>query len=461
MDLAAILVIAMFVVLIALLFLGYPVAFCLGGVGIGFTLISSLCIQAGADLDLDFRDMLLLDNRVYRIMANEILVALPMFIFMGLMLEKSNIAEAMMLNIQKALGRLRGGLALTVTFIGVLLAASTGIIGASVVLLGLLSLPVMLRQGYEKPLATGVICSAGSLGILIPPSIMLVIMADQLAISVGDLFLGAVFPGLILAAFYTLYIVFYSHIKPSAAPLAEDREALSWKLLWEISKTVTPPLLLIVLVLGSIFKGYATPTEASGLGAMGATLLALFNRQLSFNVFQEVAQDSLKTTAFIATILVGATCFSLALQKLGSDEMVHDIFAGLQVSPYAIIAIILFVVFLMGFVLDWIEITMIMLPIFGPLVGGLELGVNGFDTVEDPAVVWFAVLVAVALQTSFLTPPVGFALFYLKGVCPPEVKLSHIYKGVIPFVLLQIITLLIVLFWPSLVTWLPSIAYSK
>lgn len=460
MDVNTTLVILMFVSFAVLLFSGYPIAFVLGGIGILFTAIAVLCDRLlGVDTGMDFQMLGLIVNRVYKLMDNGVLVALPMFIFMGLMLDRSGIAERLMLSMQELFGAVRGGLAVTVTAIGVMLAASTGIIGASVVLLGLLSIPAMLRQGYSRELAVGVVCGAGCLGILIPPSIMLVIMADQLSLSVGDLFMGAVFPGVILATLYVLYILIYGLLQPNAAPLAGDRRKLSIGVILDVLKTIIPPVFLIVLVLGSIFFGVATPTEASGVGALGATLLALINGKLNVGVLRQVTRDGLRTTAFIMAILLGATCFSLVLRGLGGDELIESSLSNLPLPPYAIVAVLLGIVFLLGFFLDWIEITMIILPLVAPVISGLDLDISGFGGIDKPAVVWFTILVAVTLQTSFLTPPVGFALFYVKGVCPDDIRINHIYRGVVPFIVLQLIGLAIIATWPGLVTWLPSVAY--
>lgn len=456
-----IMVAAMFATFIIFLFTGIPVAYVLGGVG---ALFAGVGYFADMYLDtmtgLDFLTLGLVVNRVFKIMDNWVLVALPMFIFMGLMLDESGIAERLMKSMQELFGKVRGGLAITVTCIGIILAASTGIIGASVVLLGLLSLQPMLQQGYNKQLAVGTVAASGCLGILIPPSIMLVIMADQLALSVGDLFMGAVFPGLLLGALYIIYILVYGLINPKATPLSDDRRELEWHVIWDVAKAILPAVFLIFAVLGSIFAGMATPTEASGVGALGATLLAAFYRNLNFKVFFEVSKATFNTTAYIFAIFLGATCFALVLRELGGDEIIESLLTGLPFGPYGIILVILGFVFLLGFILDWIEITLIMLPLLAPVVSALGLGVPGFGVIDNPDLVWFVMLVAMTLQTSFLTPPVGFALFYLKGVCPPEIKLMDIYKGVVPFIILQLIGLSIVALWPSIVTWLPSVAYN-
>jgi tripartite ATP-independent transporter DctM subunit len=460
MDLNGILVLGMMITFIGLLFTGYPIAFILGGVAMLFTLVGYCSdLWLGTITGLDYLTVGLVVNRLYKVLYNWILIALPMFIFMGLMLDRSGIAEKMMIAMQDLFGKVRGGLAISVTIIGVLLAAATGIIGASVVLLGLLSLPAMLNQGYSKPLAVGTVCASGTLGILIPPSIMLVMMADQLSLSVGDLFMGALLPGIMLGLLYMVYIVIVGVLFPGAAPLAKNRQELKPKMIWDVFKTILPPGALIFAVLGSIFAGIATPTEASGIGALGAIILAFANKKLNFTTFKEVLYNTFNTTGYIFGILVGATCFALVLRELGGDEFIAGFFTGLPFGPYGIITVILGMVFFLGFFLDWIEITLIILPILTPVVAKLGLEINGFGSVDNPALIWFAILVAISLQTSFLTPPVGFANFYLKGVSPPEIKLVDIYKGVVPFIIIQLIGLFIVMAWPSLVTWLPSIAY--
>jgi len=460
MELNEILVIAMFLSFIALLFTGIPVAWVLGGIGVIFAGIGYISDEYFDTITgLDYTTLGLVVNRLYKIMDNWILVALPMFIFMGIMLDKSGVAERLMQSMQELFGRVRGGLAITVTAIGIILAASTGIIGASVVLLAVMSLPSMTRQGYSMPLALGTIASAGTLGILIPPSIMLVIMADQLGLSVGDLFMGAVFPGLMLGAMYIIYILAVGFFKPEAAPIPDDAKPITMDVFMNVMKAVTPTLLLIFIVLGSIFAGVATPTEASGVGAFGATLLALYNRKFNFKVLKEVISGTMNTTAYIFAIFIGATCFALVLRELGGDELIESFLTGLPFGPYGIILFILGVIFLLGFFLDWIEITLIILPLLAPVISALGLDIDGYGVVDNPELVWFVMLVAMALQTSFLTPPVGFALFYLKGVCPPDVRLTDIYRGVVPFILLQLAALMILMFWPQLVVWLPAIAY--
>ena len=462
MEFNEILIIGMFLSFVAFLFSGIPVAYVLGGIGVIFAGLGYLSdIYMDTATGLDFLTLGLVVNRIYKIMDNWVLVALPMFIFMGLILDESGVAERLMKSMQELFGKVRGGLAITVTVIGIVLAASTGIIGASVVLLGLLSLKPMLDQKYNMPLALGTVASAGTLGILIPPSIMLVIMADQLGLSVGDLFMGAVLPGLLLGIFYILYILGVGLIKPSAAPLDPERRPMQWSLIFEVFKAILPVVALIVAVLGSIFAGITTPTEASGVGALGATLLAAANRNLNFKVLVDVLRTTFNTTAYIFMIFIGATCFALVLRELGGDELIQSVFDGLALGPMGTILFILGIVFLLGFLLDWIEITLIILPLLAPVISGLDLDVPGYGQVDNPELIWFVMLVAVTLQTSFLTPPVGFALFYLKGVCPPEVRLMDIYKGVVPFIILQLLGLAVVMAYPEMVTWLPAIAYSN
>ncbi len=456
------LVIAMFVTFIALLFTGFPVAWVLAGVGIGFAGVAYWTDSMDWTVTgLDYNTLGLLTGRIFGIMDNWVLVALPMFIFMGLMLDKSGVAERMMFSMQKLFGRVKGGLAITVTLIGIILAASTGIIGASVVLLGVMSIPVMLNQNYHKPLALGTVAASGCLGILIPPSIMLVIMGDQLGVSVGDLFMGAVFPGIILGVLYIVYILIYGWLKPENAPLAQDYKEIRLQDVMQVMLDILPPAILILAVLGSIFMGIATVTEASGIGALGATLLAAAYKRFSWTVLKEVVLNTMNTSAYIFAIFVGATVFALVLRECGGDELIESALHGLGLGPYVLIGVVLLMVFVLGFFLDWIEISLIMLPLLRPVIGGLDLQVDGYGVVDNPNLVWFALLVAVTLQTSFLTPPVGFALFYLKGVCPPDVKLTDIYRGVVPFIVLQLIGLGLVFAFPQLVTWLPSVAYGN
>jgi tripartite ATP-independent transporter DctM subunit len=451
MEINEILAILMFVSFIALLFVGFPVAWTLGGIAMVFAAISIFCdTYLDTFIGIDWAYVSLVVDDLWNTMQNWVLVALPMFIFMGLMLDRSGIAEQMLESFTQLFGRIRGGLAVTITIIGVLLAASTGIIGASVVLLTLLGLPIMLKNHYQKELAVGTICSAGTLGILIPPSIMLVIMADRLSMSVGDLFLGAVFPGLLLGVLYIAYILLVSMLRPSVAPLPADTPKLTPRVLLGVARAAVPPAVLILAVLGTIFFGVATPTEASGVGAFGATLLALWNRRLNFTVFKEVVQQTTTTTAFIFGIFVGASAFAIVLRGLGGDDLIEESLLALDLGRHGTVIAVMCLIFLLGFVLDWIQIILVVLPLVAPVVKAL-----GFD------LVWFTVLFAVCLQTSFLTPPVGFALFYLKGVAPPEVTVRHIYRGILPFICVQLIGLAVVYLWPAIVTWLPQQAYSQ
>ncbi len=464
------LVVLIFLSFIYLLFRGYPVAYALVGISLIFAVLGALVLDPLADFinnfipysetRLSYKRMSANAGRFFGgLIKNPVLVALPMFIYMGFMLDESGVAQRMMKSMQTLFGALRGGLALSVLIIGIILAASTGVIGASVVLLGVMGMPAMMQQGYSKPIAAGTVAASGTLGILIPPSIMLVIMSDQLAISLGDLFMGALFPGLLLGSLYIGFIILYGLIRPSAMPLQENRQKVTSKEILDVVTSVLPPFGLIICVLGSIFFGFATPTEASGIGALGAILLALFNRKLNLKVFQDVMRRSLKTSGFIFAIFAGANLFAYVLRLYGGDETIQNLIEGSFDNPYHIILFILFVIFLLGFLLDWIEITLVIMPLILPIIQGLSIAVEGYGVVSEPTIVWFAILVAVTLQTSFLTPPVGFALFYLRGVSPPGVTIGHIYRGIIPFVVLQLIGLIILFTNPKIVTWLPAIAY--
>lgn len=443
-----VLAIGMFMSFILLVFTGFPVAWILGGLSVIFSALS-LILEADFSIQtgLDWNYTSLSVERIWNVMENWVMVALPMFIMMGLLLDRSGIANDLMRNFSKLFGGIHGGLAISVALIGLLLAASTGIIGASVVLLALLGLPVMLKEGYDQSFASGTICAVGTLGILIPPSIMLVLMADRMAMSVGDLFLGAVFPGLVLTSLYIIYIILFGLLQSEKAPAA-TQEQFSRTDLYNLCRSILPPLFLIVAVLGSIFFGIATPTEAAGVGACGALLLTFINKKFESSMLKEVLQETTRTTAFIFAILLGATAFSLVLRGLGGDELIERSLLGLPFGSTGIIVCILLATFLLGFFLDWIELTLIVLPLVSPVVNAL-----GFDPI------WFTILFAVCLQTSFLTPPVGFAIFYLRGVAPPEVDIKGIYRGVMPFVLLQIIGVIIIFNFSSLVTWLPQQAY--
>ena len=386
-------------------------------------------------------------DRIWDVMENWVMVALPMFIFMGILLDRSGLAKDLLTGFSRLLGGVKGGLAITVTLIGVLLAASTGIIGASVVLLGLLGLPVMLENNYDKNLASGTVCAVGTLGILIPPSIMLVVMADRMAMSVGDLFLGALFPGALLGGLYIVYLLLVGIFKPEHVPAAKT-QPVDLTAVWALFKAIVPAAFLILAVLGSIFFGFATPTEAAGVGAAGAMLLAWSKGALSLPVIREVIDETSRTTAFIFGAIIGAVCFTLVLRGLGGDELIERTLMGLPFGPTGIIISILIATFILGFFLDWIELTLILLPLVAPVVAALNF---------DP--IWFTVMFAVCLQTSFLTPPVGGALFYLKGIAPEGIDLPVIYRGVVPFIVIQLIALAILFQWEAIVTWLPGQAY--
>ncbi|MFB3077195.1 MAG: TRAP transporter large permease subunit, partial [Lysobacterales bacterium] len=415
---------------IALVFTGFPVAWILGGLSVLFTAFAIvLDIDFNLSIGMNWGYTSITVDRIWNVMENWVLVALPMFIFMGLLLDRSGIANQLMTSVARLFGGIRGGLAITVTLIGILLAATTGIIGASVVLLALMGLPAMLDQGYNKSLAAGTVCAVGTLGILIPPSIMLVLMADRMAMSVGDLFLGAVFPGVLLGGLYVVYLLGYGLVNPDGAPAAKH-DPVDWAAIKDLVVAIVPPAFLILAVLGSIFLGVATPTEAAGMGAAGALLLAWTKRRLNRDVMNQVLFETSRTTAFIFAVLIGATAFSLVLRGLGGDQLIERALLGLPFGATGIVISILFATFILGFFLDWIELTLIILPLVSPVVTGL-----GFDPV------WFTVLFAVCLQTSFLTPPVGFAIFYLKGVAPEGIDVLTIYRGVAPFIVLQLIGL--------------------
>jgi len=452
MDLVYLLPAFMFLALAALLFSGFPVAWVLGGVGIGFGFIG---------MHYDVFEFIYFFNVISRIWGtaaeNLILVAVPMFIFMGTMLERSGVANDLLHCLQVLLRRTPGGLALSVTIMGTIMAATTGIIGASVVMMTLLALPVMLERGYHVPLATGTIAASGTLGILIPPSIMLVIMADLLSISVGTLFLAAILPGLLLALLYLFYIYVRTRLNPSLAPPLPDTigPESQYELFIMVLRSFVPPILLIVFVLGSIFAGWATPTEAAGVGALGAILLAVMNRKLSYGVLKDVLTRSALTIGMIFGIFIGATCFSYVYRVLGGDDVVHNLIMNIGLGDWGLLFLMMGMVFLLGFFFDWIEITLIVLPLFAPIMKLMDFGVHIPYPVD--IVPWIAILLAVNLQTSFLTPPFGFALFYMKGVAPPHVKMQQIYRGIIPFVTLQLIGLGFVIGFPQLALWLPHV----
>jgi tripartite ATP-independent transporter DctM subunit len=441
----------MFAALIPLLFSGYPVAFVLGGVGLLFWW---LALSLGLVNDKSF---LLVITRIHGgVVDNMVLVAIPMFIFMGTMMEKSGVARDLLNTLQILLRRVPGGLAISVVTLGIIMAATTGIIGASVVMMTLLALPIMSDQGYDLPLATGTIASSGTLGILIPPSIMLVVMGNLLSVPIGTLFVAALIPGLLLGVFYFGYIITRTALNPGLAPpLPPEKFHRSRAEFWSLMlKSLAPPVLLIALVLGSIFAGFATPTEASGVGAAGATLLAFLKGNLSFRVLRNVVESSALIGAMLFGIFVGATAFAFVFALLGGHDLIVAGVEAFSFGPWSVLAAIMVMVFALGFFFDWIQISLIVLPVFAPIVKVLDFG----DHLAYPqyTLIWFTILIAVNLQTSFLTPPFGFALFYMKGVAPPEVKIQHIYRGIVPFVILQLLGLLAIIIWPQIALWLPA-----
>ncbi len=444
--------IAFMLTFIVMLFSGYPVAWLLGGLSLLFAAVGiALGSQFGLDIFLmtswtKFSGVI---DRLDGIMSNWVLVSLPMFVYMGLMLDRSGVADIMMRNFVKVFGGIKGGLGLTVIGIGILLAASTGIVGASVVLLAVLSMPIMLQNNYNKALASGVVAASGTLGILIPPSIMLVLMADQVSVSVGDLFMGALIPGVGLGLLYMVFVLGVGVFRPDLVPPRHaDAEKLTFRQIAVAALSTVPTFGLILMVLGSIFFGIATPTEASGLGAFGAIILAAVNRRLSWSVIRQVGIDTTLTTCFIFAIFIGATVFAYVLRLVGGDELIAEFFKGLGLGPTGLVLVVLGVVFVAGFFLDWFEIVLIVLPLLAPVVK-----LAGID------MTWFLILIALMLQTSFLTPPVGFSLFYLKGVVPKSVTIRDIYVGIIPFVLLQLAMVGLCFLFPQLILWLPLQMY--
>ncbi|HEY9030425.1 MAG TPA: TRAP transporter large permease subunit [Kangiella sp.] len=435
---------------------GYPVALSLAGVSLIF-----VAIGAGTGM-IEPIQLNFLPGRLYKIMERSTLIAVPLFIFMGLMLERTKIAEDLLDSMATLFGKLRGGMGFAVTIVGMLLAASTGIVGATVVTMGLLSLPAMIKRGYQPELATGVICASGTLGQIIPPSIVLVLLGDVLAnsmteakslglqtdqvASIGDLFMGAVIPGMILVVGYMLYIAFVAWRRPEAAPAIEFDDTVDMRsVIWKALINLSMPLILIVAVLGSILYGIATPTEAAAIGALGALLLAVLRRKLTLARLLDVMRSTVKTTSMVFLILIGASIFSLVFRMYGGDELIRHFFTDLPGGLFTALLIIMLVMFLLGFILDFIEITFVVVPIVGPVL--LMMG-------ADP--IWLGILIAINLQTSFLTPPFGFALFYLRGVAPKSIRTSQIYRGVIPFIVIQILVLTMIAAWPSLATWLPA-----
>ena len=445
----------LFFVLALALFCGFPVAFVLGGIAIMFGAIGMLF-----DVFAPVQFFNLLPRIWGSAASNPILVAVPMFIFMGTVLERSGVANDLLHCLQVLLRRIPGGLAMSVTLMGTIMAATTGIVGASVVMLTMIALPSMLARGYDKKLAVGTIASAGTLGILIPPSIMLVIMGDLLSVSVGALFAAAVIPGLILAALYVIYIGITSFRNPKLAPPLPDdigpkTTAEFWRL---IGKSFFPPVFLVTLVLGSIFGGWATPTEAAGVGSFGALLLAWMNGSLNRKTFREVIERTGLTNAMVFFIFFGATLFSFVFRSLGGDDLVIELLANIGiVTGWEILIFMMILTFILGFFFDWIEICLIVLPVFAPILQGVDFGPHLGEGGPILFMTWFVILMSVNLQTSFLTPPFGFTLFYMKGTVPPSVTMGHIYRGIMPFVVLQLIALVLILAFPQLVLWLPQV----
>ncbi len=447
------LAILLFVMVILVLMLGYPVAFTLSGVSILFALICSLTNN------FDLSILYALPSRIFGIITNETLVAIPMFIFMGIMLEKSKIAEKLLDSMAALFKNIKGGLGISVIIVGALLAASTGIVGATVVTMGLLSLPIMMKQKYDTKIATGTILASGTLGQIIPPSIILILLGDvisssyqeaqnmlgifsQESVSVGDLFAGAIFPGLILVSFYIIYILYIANFKPDLIPEKKFEKKFNLK---EIILSLYSPLFLILIVLGSIILGVATPTEASSFGAIGSALLAFINKNFNKGILKEVLIKTSKITSMIFILLIGATIFSLVFRGLEGDIFINHALSSLPGDVYVKLAIVMLAIFILGFILDFIEITYVVVPVVAPIL--LSMGL-------DP--IWLGILIAINLQTSFLTPPFGFAIFYLKSVIPHDIETFDIYKGVIPFILIQLITIILIIIVPEITTWLPQ-----
>jgi tripartite ATP-independent transporter DctM subunit len=442
----------LFLAVCLLLMLGYPVAFTLAGTALAF---AAGGILAGV-FDPGF--LAALPGRMFGTISNVTLIAVPLFIFMGTLLEKSKVAEELLDSMARAFGSLPGGLGISVVVVGMFLAASTGIVGATVVTMGLLSLPTMLRSGYSPSLATGTICATGTLGQIIPPSIALVLLGDILSnayqraqlnmdiynpktVSVGDLFVGALIPGLVLVGMYILYLLVYARLNPSAAPPADNEDVT----LREVLQSLLPPLILILVVLGSILLGAATPTEAAGIGAIGALLLAIAKGQMNMQRLKEAVLSTTEVTCMVFMILIGAAVFSLVFRGFGGEELIHHFFMDMPGGVMGATLVVMGIIFLLGFILDFIEITFVVVPIVGPIL--LTLGV-------DP--IWLGIMIALNLQTSFLTPPFGFALFYLRGVAPDDLPTSAIYRGVVPFIIIQLTLILALWFWPEMATWLPA-----
>lgn len=449
----------LFALVFIFLMIGFPVALTLAGASLLFALMAT----AFGAFDMAFLESI--PSRIFGIMNNQTLLAVPLFVFMGIMLEQSKIAEQLLTTMDEVMSRFRGGLGISVILVGALLAASTGIVGATVVTMGLLALPTMLKQGYCPKLATGTICASGTLGQIIPPSIILILLGDVLSsayqqaqlnqgifspetLAVGDLFIGALFPGMLLVVLYMLYVFAMAVFKPETVPAKTSNEKIPG-LGARVIKSLLPPLLLILLVLGSILGGFATPTEAAALGAAGAILLAIFKKRFNLTILQQVMRSSLLVTSMIFLIFIGAVFFSLTFRGLGGDDLMHELLTDLPGGVFTAMLIVMVLMFVLGFFLDFIEITYVIVPVVAPIL--LMMGV-------DP--IWLGIMIAINLQTAFLTPPFGFTLFYLKGVTPPQVHTTDLYKGVLPFIGIQIFVLILLAFWPELATWLPKVVYN-
>ena len=447
----------MFAAAFVFIFTGFPVAFSLAGTALVFMLV-------GISQDvMSFNLMSALPERIFAIYENYTLLAVPFFIFMGTMLERSGMAENLLKTMGILFGPLRGGLAISVVVVGTLLAAATGVVGATVVAMGLISLPVMLRYGYSKELATGVIAASGTLGQVIPPSIVLIVLADQLGVSVGDLFIGSLIPGLSLSAMYILYVILVAIVSPKSAPALppEERDLHGWALFKEIMLVMMPPLVLILLVLGSIFTGWATPTEAGAFGALGSILLAFLYRSFTKKALVDTMDATAKLTSMVMMILVGSTAFSLVFRGLYGDIWVEDLLLNLPGAEVGFLITVNLIIFILGFFIDFFEIAFIIIPLVVSPAATL-LAPMFPDAVEPVrlALVWFGIMIGMNLQTSFLTPPFGFSLFYLRGVAPPEVTTMHIYRGAVPFIIIQIIGLTLMIVFPEIATWLLSVTSS-
>jgi len=426
--------VAMFGVAVVLLLIGFPVAFTLGATAMLF-----------GGWFLGWHDFQLLPMRVWGVMTNFTLLAVPLFVFMGVMLERSGLAEELLETMGQLFGRIRGGLAVSIVAVGALLAATTGVVGATVVTMGIIALPAMLKRGYDTPLAAGAIAASGTLGQIIPPSIILILLGDVIGVPVGELFAAAVVPGLVLVGAFMVYILIIAFFRPAAAPpvaRAEDGVGM----LKKVVKSLLPPLLLVVAVLGSIFFGIASPTESAAVGALGAMLLAALHRRLNLNNVREAARQTARLTSMVFLILIGATAFGLVFRDMGGDLVVEDFMTALPGGEWSFIAISMLIIFVLGFFLDFLEICFIVVPILAPIADTMGI-----------SLLWFAVLIAMNLQTSFLTPPFGFSLFYLKAAAPPEVRIQQIYRGVIPFVLIQVGVLALLVIFPQIVEWLPDL----